>query len=77
MRQEETITKYRENSESPTAALPETQDEMQMEVFKNGLKVDIWVDHRMMRVGSLKELMNLAHQIEERNLVLDMAQEDF
>lgn len=67
LRQTGTVTKYREKFEMLSAPLSEASDDMLMGAFKNGLKEDIRAVHRIMKLGSLQEMMDLAHNVEERN----------
>lgn len=45
--------------------------------FRNGLKDDRRAELRIMKFGSLQEMLDLAHNVEERNLVAEKNREDF
>lgn len=77
LRQTGTVTEYREKFESMLAPLNEASNEMLMGVFRNGLKEEIRAELRIMKFGSLQELMDLAHNVEERNIVVEKNREDF
>lgn len=76
LRQTGTVTEYRERFESLSAPLTEASDEMLMGAFRNGLKEEIRTELRLMRIGSLQDLMDTAHGLKEKNAILDKARED-
>lgn len=65
------MTEYREKFEHLSATLRDASKECLMGAFKIGLKHAIRAELRMLSVGSLKELIGLAHKIEEWNEVLE------
>lgn len=71
LKQTGTVAEYRERFETMSAPLSDASDEMLMGAFRNGLKEDIRADLRIMKFGSLQEMMDLAHNVEERNLVVE------
>lgn len=75
--QDKMISVYREKFEALPAPLIKASDEMLMGVFRNGLKEDIRAELRIMRFGLLQEMMDLAHKVEERNMVVEHNREDF
>lgn len=75
--QKGTVSEYREKFEFMSAPLSEASDEMLMGAFRNRLKEDIRAELRIMKFGSLQELMDLAHSVEERNTVVERSTEDF
>lgn len=65
------MTDYREGFEKLTVSMKEALEARLIGAFKNGLKPTIQVELQLVEVGLLKQLMGLAHKIEERNVVLE------
>lgn len=75
LRQEGTVSEYRERFEALSAPLENATEEMLRGAFMNGLAEELKCDVKLMQPKNLKELMNYAGQVEERNLVSDRLQE--
>lgn len=71
------MTEYRERFESLSAPQIEASDDMLMGAFRNGLKEHVWAELRIMKFSSLKEMMDLAHNVEERNMVIEKNRENY
>lgn len=77
LRQEGTVAEYRERFESLSALLTETSDEMLIGAFRKGLEEELRAELWVMRIRSLQDLMDTTHTLEEKNVILDKAHEDF
>lgn len=56
--------------------LKEASEEMLIGEFRNGLRDNIRAELKLLWVGSLKELMGLAQQVEERDQIKGKVQEE-
>lgn len=75
LRQMGTVSEYRERFEALSAPLGGATEEMLQGAFMNGLKVELRCDVKLMHPSNLKELMNYAGQVEDRNQARDKLQE--
>ncbi|XP_031288075.1 uncharacterized protein LOC116146774 [Pistacia vera] len=71
LKQNSTVTEYREDFESHTAPVKDLGKELLMGVFVNGLKEEIRAELRLLRPKSLEDLIEQAHRVEEKNWVMD------
>ncbi|KAF7827538.1 Retrotransposable element Tf2 [Senna tora] len=76
LKQTGTVAEYREQFELISAPLKEAPEAMLIGAFQNGLKEEIRAELRMVKAQNLLEVMDLAHQVEEKNLVLAKVKED-
>ncbi|XP_031276149.1 uncharacterized protein LOC116134605 [Pistacia vera] len=71
LKQNSTVTEYREDFESHTTPLKDLGEELLMGVFINGLKEEIRAELRLLRPNSLQDVIEQAHRVEEKNWVMD------
>ncbi|PHU24953.1 putative RNA 3'-terminal phosphate cyclase-like protein [Capsicum chinense] len=74
LRQITTVTAFREEFEKVLASMTEASEEMLSGAFLNGLKEEILVEVMLLRVQTLKEIMEMAQKVEDRNSVLQEVQ---
>ncbi|XP_028768491.1 uncharacterized protein LOC114726095 [Neltuma alba] len=70
LRQTRSVSDYIERFELISATLDHCDDEVLIAAFFNGLRVEIKVDLRLLKLNSLAELMDMALRLEERNWVM-------
>ncbi|XP_031263269.1 uncharacterized protein LOC116121451 [Pistacia vera] len=73
LKQEGTVTEYREQFEAYSAPLTEVGEEVLVGSFINGLKEEIKAELRLSKPNQLNEVMDLAYRVEEKNWVLERA----
>ncbi|KAF7811943.1 Retrotransposable element Tf2 [Senna tora] len=76
LKQEESIAEFREKFDLLFAPLKNALEEMLIGAYQNGLKEEIRAELRMVKAQTLLEVVDLAHQIEERNMVLAKIKEE-
>ncbi|KAF7812804.1 Retrotransposable element Tf2 [Senna tora] len=76
LKQTGSAAEYREKFELLSAPLKDAPEDMLISVFLNGLKEDVRAELRMSRAQNLLEVLDLAHKVEDRNMVLAKLKED-
>ncbi|KAF7815055.1 Retrotransposable element Tf2 [Senna tora] len=76
LKQEGSVAEYREKFELLSAPLKNAPEEMLLGAYQNGLKDEIRAELRMVKAQNLMEVMDMAQQIEERNMVLAKIKEE-
>lgn len=54
----------------------DVRDEVLMGAFMNGLKVEVYCDVKLMHPQKLKQAMNFASQVKDRNRVKEIYEEE-
>ncbi|KAG5596542.1 hypothetical protein H5410_037774 [Solanum commersonii] len=74
LKQVSTVTVFREEFEKVSASMKEASDGMLSGVFLNGLKEEIRAEVMLLQAQTLREIMEMAQKVEDRNSVLQQVQ---